>query len=77
MSNAQPGSSGWEIWFWNSQVGARGKITRIVTDGTIDVPDSSFIRTPDDPAALIQVFRDDEATDRYGAIVFRRYLGAA
>ena len=41
---------------WNSSGGrARGKIDRIVRDGSIDVPDSSFTitGTPDDPAALI------------------------
>lgn len=52
---------------WNSSGGtARGKITRIVRDGKVDVPDSSFTvtGTPDDPAALIRVYRDDEPTDR-------------
>ena len=66
---AEPGSLRvGDMVSWNSSGGrARGKITRIVTNGTIDVPDSSFTveGTPDDPAALIQVFRDDEATDRY------------
>ena len=53
---------------WNSSGGrARGKITRIVRDGTIDVPDSSFTitGTEDDPAALIQLYRDGDATDTY------------
>ena len=52
---------------WSSSGGtARGKITRIVRDGSIDVPDSSFTitGTPDDPAALITLYRDGEATDR-------------
>ena len=51
---------------WNSSGGrARGKITRVTTDGTLDVPDSSFsvTGTPDDPAALIRVYRDNEPTD--------------
>ena len=55
---------------WNSSGGrARGKIERVVRDGTIDVPDSSFSieGDEDDPAALIQVYRpsDDgwEGTD--------------
>ena len=55
---------------WNSSGGtARGKIDRIVRDGSIDVPDSSFTitGTPDDPAALITVYRevdgDYEETD--------------
>ena len=52
---------------WSSSGGtARGKITRIVRDGSIDVPDSSFTitGTADDPAALITLYRDGEATDR-------------
>ena len=52
---------------WNSSGGtARGKIDRIVRDGSIDVPDSSFTitGTPDDPAALITLYRNGEATDR-------------
>ena len=52
---------------WSSSGGtARGKITRIVRDGSIDVPDSSFTitGTPDDPAALITLYRNGEATDR-------------
>jgi hypothetical protein len=45
---------------WNSSGGrARGEIQEIVTDGTIDVPNSSvsITGTPDDPAALIQIYR--------------------
>ena len=52
---------------WNSSGGrAEGRIDRIERDGTIDVPDSSFTitGTEDDPAALITLYRDDEATDR-------------
>ena len=52
---------------WNSSGGrARGKIERITRDGSIDVPDSSFTitGTADDPAALITLYRDGEATDR-------------
>ena len=52
---------------WSSSGGtARGKITRIVRDGSIDVPDSSFTitGTADDPAALITLYRNGEATDR-------------
>jgi HK97 family phage prohead protease len=47
---------------WNSSGGrARGRIERIVNDGTINVPDSSFsiTGTPDDPAALIRIYRPD------------------
>jgi len=53
---------------WNASGGtARGKITRIVRDGQIDVPSSSFVinGTADDPAALIQVYRNGEETDIY------------
>ena len=52
---------------WSSSGGtARGKISRIVRDGKIDVPDSSFTitGTADDPAALITLYRNGEATDR-------------
>jgi len=52
---------------WSSSGGtARGKIDRIVRDGSIDVPDSSFTinGTADDPAALITLYRDGEAADR-------------
>jgi len=41
---------------------AQGRITRIVRDGEINVPDSSFTitGTPDDPAALIRIYRQGE-----------------
>ncbi len=46
---------------WGSGDGrGRGRITRVVRDGEIDVPDSSFTitGTEDDPAALIRVYRE-------------------
>ncbi len=52
---------------WGSSGGpAEGKIEQIERDGQINVPDSSFTitGTEDDPAALIRVYRDGEATDR-------------
>jgi HK97 family phage major capsid protein len=52
---------------WNSSGGrAEGKISRIVRDGSIDVPDSDFTieGTEDNPAALITLYRDGEPTDR-------------
>ena len=51
---------------WNSSGGtAKGKIVRIVREGKINVPDSSFEieGTEDDPAALIQLYRDGKPTD--------------
>lgn len=56
---------------WDSSGGmARGRITRIVRDGQINVPDSDFVINGDeeDPAALIRVYRENsegeyEATD--------------
>jgi hypothetical protein len=51
---------------WNSSGGtASGKIVRIVREGKINVPDSSFEieGTEDDPAALIQLYRDGKPTD--------------
>jgi DNA-binding ferritin-like protein len=57
---------------WNSSGGAaRGKITRVVRSGSIDVPNSSFsiTGTEDDPALLIQIWRKGAdgwaATDKY------------
>jgi HK97 family phage portal protein len=46
---------------WGSGDGrGRGRITRVVRDGEINVPDSSFTiqGTDDDPAALIRVYRE-------------------
>jgi hypothetical protein len=51
---------------WNSSGGtASGKVVRIVRDGKINVPDSSFTieGTEDDPAALIQLYRDGKPTE--------------
>ena len=53
---------------WNSSGGrAEGKVVRIVRDGSIDVPDSEFTitGTPEDPAALIRLYRDGKPTDTY------------
>lgn len=57
---------------WSSSGGsARGKITRIVSNGSIEVPNSSFsiTGTKDDPALLIQIWRKNGdtwvATDKY------------
>jgi hypothetical protein len=47
---------------WNSSGStARGKITRIITSGEVDIPGSSFkiTGTKDDPGALIRVYRPD------------------
>ena len=56
---------------WEFSTGvSRGRIERIVTDGQIEVPDSSFVinGSPDDPAVLIRIYdREDdgwEETDR-------------
>ena len=46
---------------WNSSGGtARGKITKIITSGSENVPDSSFTitGTPEDPGALIRLYRE-------------------
>ena len=48
---------------WDSSGGtARGRIERIVRDGEINVPDSDFTitGTPEDPTALIQLYREGE-----------------
>jgi HK97 family phage prohead protease len=48
---------------WNSSGGiARGQIVQIVTEGTLDIPDTDFTldATEDNPAALIRIWREDE-----------------
>jgi len=47
---------------WNSSGGtARGKITKIITSGSEQIPNSSFkiTGTPEDPGALIRVYAKD------------------
>lgn len=62
---------------WNSSGGrARGRITRIVRDGSVDVPDSSFTinGTEDDPAALIRVYaRGEEGWEPTDRVVGHRF----
>lgn len=51
---------------WDSSGGtARGKVVHVMDYGTLDVPDSNFkIKgEKDDPAVLIQLYRDGEPTD--------------
>lgn len=51
---------------WNSSGGrARGKITKVITSGSEQVPGSSFTITgsEEDPAALIRVYRPDSSGD--------------
>ena len=51
---------------WDSSGGpARGKIERIATSGSIEVPDSDFTinASEDNPAALIRVYRGEDPTD--------------
>ena len=51
---------------WQSSGGtARGKVVHIMDYGTLDVPNSSFkIKgEKDDPAVLIQLYRDDKPTE--------------
>jgi hypothetical protein len=47
---------------WNSSGGtARGKITKVITSGTEQIPNSSFkiTGTEEDPGALIKVYTKD------------------
>jgi hypothetical protein len=47
---------------WNSSGGiARGKITKVITSGTEQIPNSSFkiTGTKEDPGALIRVYAKD------------------
>jgi uncharacterized protein YoxC len=51
---------------WNSSGGtARGKVTRVVRNGKIKVPNSSFTitGTSEDPAVAIRLYRDGKPTD--------------
>lgn len=51
---------------WQSSGGsAQGKVVRVVSNGKVNVPDSSFTitGTEDDPAVLIQLYRDGKPTD--------------
>lgn len=51
---------------WNSSGGrAEGKITRIIRDGRYNVPGTevTVTGTPDDPAAVIRLYRDGKPTD--------------
>jgi len=51
---------------WNSSGGtARGKVKRIITSGSYKVPgtDVTVTGTKEDPAAVITLYRDGEATD--------------
>lgn len=51
---------------WDSSGGmARGEITRIVREGTLEIPDSDFTlnATEEDPAALIRIYRGGEDTE--------------
>jgi hypothetical protein len=65
MKKALSVSSG-DMVTWNSSGGsASGKVIRVVSNGKINVPDSSFTieGTEDDPAALIQLYRDGKPTE--------------
>jgi hypothetical protein len=51
---------------WNSSGGrASGKITRIIRNGSYNVPgtDVTINGTPDNPAAVIRLYRDGKPTD--------------
>jgi hypothetical protein len=51
---------------WNSSGGrAQGKITRVINNGSYDVPETSVTvtGTPEDPAAVIRLYRDGKPTD--------------
>lgn len=49
---------------WSSSGGtARGKVTRVITSGEVDIPGSSFkiTGTKEDPGALIRVYRPSDS----------------
>lgn len=52
---------------WNASGGvARGKVVRVVRDGTLSVPQTTFQLKGDskNPAVLIQLYRDGKPTDK-------------
>lgn len=52
---------------WNSSGGvARGKVVRVVRDGTLSIPNTSYQLKgdKDNPAVLIQLYRDGKSTDK-------------
>lgn len=62
---------------WNSSGGrARGRIEHIMREGTLGIPDSSFSinATPEDPAALIRIYRpSDEGWEETETLVGHRF----
>jgi hypothetical protein len=51
---------------WNSSGGrATGRVTRVIRSGKVNVPGSSFsiTGTPEDPAALIRIYRNGKPTE--------------
>ena len=51
--------------FWNFSGGqTTGKITKIITNGKVKIPNSSISMngTPEEPIALIKVYKNGEAT---------------
>lgn len=64
---------------WNSSGGtARGKVKRVITSGSYKVPgtDVTVTGTPEDPAAVITLYRDGEATDTIVAHKVKTLRGA-
>jgi hypothetical protein len=65
LSLSKGGSVG-SMVFWNSSGGtATGKIVRIIRNGKYNVPNSDFTvtGTPEDPAAVVRVYKDGKPTD--------------
>lgn len=65
MEKAKSVKSG-DMVSWQSSGGkAQGKVVRVVSSGKINVPGSSFniAGTEDDPAVLIQLYRDGKPTE--------------
>lgn len=56
-----------QVVSWNSSGGrAEGKVKRVIRDGSYNVPDSDFTinGTPENPAAVIELYRDGKPTGR-------------
>lgn len=61
VEKAKQIKTGDSVSWGSSGGGARGKVTKLITSGSEQVPGSSFkiTGTPEDPGALIRVYRPD------------------
>ena len=60
VEKAKPVKTGDSVSWGSSGGTARGKVTKVITNGSEQVPGSSFkiTGTPEDPGALIRLYRE-------------------